>query len=385
MPRPESLLRTIALAGSTLTTLLLAATAPKAQSAPGEATPDVAAEVDAAVHRTRMRAAAAGLAWLAGQQRPQGCWAGAVGHKRGDDYLVLATAAELEAEGQGHMGVTAMAGLAFLAGGHLPDRGEYGRVVRRTLDYVLAHVNENGYVSDGGTRMYSHAFATLFLAQVCGTTSDRSVRPALERAVHWIVDCQNAQGAWRYNPFTPEADLSVTVCQLQALRAARNIGLDVPWAPMQKATEYVRRSQVQGGYEAGLFSYKIKGRGAFEKNREFAINAAAVTSLHSAGIHDDALLRPALDFLEREYPRVAEYWHDHYYYWYGNYYAAQALFQAGEQRFAAYHRRVCDDLLRWQQSDGRWIGRVGPGDAFSTAVACMLLQIECQYLPIFQR
>jgi hypothetical protein len=38
-----------------------------------------------------------------------------------------------------------------------------------------------------------------------------------------------------------------------------------------------------------------------------------------------------------------------------------------------------------QQGDGRWCCEVGPGDEFSTAVACLLLQLPRQYLPIFQR
>jgi hypothetical protein len=38
-----------------------------------------------------------------------------------------------------------------------------------------------------------------------------------------------------------------------------------------------------------------------------------------------------------------------------------------------------------QQPDGRWRGEVGPGDEFATAVACLLLSLPQQYLPIFQR
>ena len=44
-----------------------------------------------------------------------------------------------------------------------------------------------------------------------------------------------------------------------------------------------------------------------------------------------------------------------------------------------------DDLLAAQMRDGRWRNDVGPGDAFATAVACILLQMPKQYLPIFQR
>ena len=66
-------------------------------------------------------------------------------------------------------------------------------------------------------------------------TAVGSRKSALERAVHLIVDCQNEVGGWRYNPFDRATDLSVTVCQLQALRAARNIGIHVPPETIERA------------------------------------------------------------------------------------------------------------------------------------------------------
>jgi hypothetical protein len=223
-----------------------------------------------------------GLAYLARTQDEGGFWTGHVGHKNRDDYLWFLTAAEQKLRGQGHIGVTGLAGLAFLAGGHLPGRGPWGENVSRTLDYVLAHVDENGFISDSGTRMYSHAFATLFLAQIHGMVGEARIRHGLERAVHWVVDCQNQQGGWRYNPFSREADLSVTVCQLQALRAARNIGIRVPVETIDRAVEYVLRSRTRSGPAAGLFYYKIMGRGAYRKNQQGSAATCSTTSKKTA-------------------------------------------------------------------------------------------------------
>lgn len=326
-----------------------------------------------------------GLAWLAAQQRPSGGWLADVGFKQGDAYVVELDTQALARLDRAHVGVSSLCGLAFLAGGNLPGRGRYGPNVRKVLDYVLAHTGENGLVSDADTVMYSHAFATLFLAQVHGMVREDRVRRGLERAVHIILDTQNAQGAWRYTPFTQEADISVTVCQLQALRAAHNVGIRVPRGAMDRAVEYVRASRVERGAWTGLFYYKIRGRGAYSKSRDYAINAAAVTSLFSAGVYEEPLYGRALRFLGDEYPSVREYYADHFYYWYGNYYAAQALHHAGGERWQQYRDRLTADLLALQQDDGRWINREGPGDAFATAVACLVLQIPFQYLPIFQR
>lgn len=335
--------------------------------------------------RESEQAADRGLEWLAQKQSEHGYWQADVGHKRMDNYVILRAGSHNERIQQGHIGVTAICGLAFLAGGHLPKRGTYGETVQRCLDYICEHVEDSGMITDGGTRMYSHAFATLFLAEVYGMSGDDTTRQQLERAVHLIVDCQNAQGGWRYNAFTPEADLSVTVCQVQALRAARNIGVEVPKATIDAAVAFVRRARTEHGVNKGLFYYKNEGASARTKNTEYAINAAAATALFSAGVHDEKLFGPVLDFLDKGYPELNDYYGKHYYYWYGNYYACQAFFQAGGKRYELFQNRICRDLVRRQHLDGRWPNSTGPGDAFSTAVACIVLQIRRQFLPIFQR
>jgi hypothetical protein len=332
-------------------------------------------------------AAERGLAWLQRQQLDAGCWIGWVGHKQNDGYLILPEAMlpdAQRAQGHGHLGVTALCGMALLASGSLPDRGPHADAVRRTIDYVVRTSKENGLLTDAGTRMYSHAFATLFLAEVYGTTANDRAKSTLERAVNLIVDSQNDHGGWRYNAFDREIDLSVTVCQVQALRAARNIGIRVPTQTIDRAIAYVRASRVERGYHRGLFYYKIHGRGSYEKPNEYAINAAALTALSSAGIHDDDLVDPVLTFLAQEYPAVASD-PTHFYYWYGNYYAAQAFYQHGGPRLRAWFERLVRDLCAAQQPDGRWRNHTGPGDEFATAVACILLQMPKQYLPIFQR
>jgi hypothetical protein len=318
--------------------------------------------------------------WLAAHQHKDGYWAELVGYKLNSNYETT------DDNPLPHVGVSALALMSFLAGGHLPDRGKYGDVLHRGIDFVLTCSQDDGQIAAHGTRMYSHAFATLFLAEVHGMAASDRTKLTLERAINLIVDCQNAHGGWRYNPFDRELDLSVTVCQIQALRAARNIGIRVPPDAIDKAMAYVQASRVERGPMQGLYYYKIHGRGAYDKPTEYAINAAALTALSCAGIHDDDLSDPVLRFLAREYETLADpYYRTHFYYWYGNYYAAQAFYQSGGPRLRAYWTRLATDLLAAQAADGRWQNTVGPGDEFATAIACLLLQMPKQYLPIFQR
>ena len=359
-----------------------AATGDHRRAAEDEAwlSPDLAAQCSAA--------AARGLAWLAQRQLKTGAWVGLVGHKMQDDYEILDTGLlpqEQQRRGEGHLGVTAICGMAFLAGGHLPDRGEFQQVVTLAHDYVTTRALENGLLTAAGTRMYSHAFATLFLAEVYGMSAGDRTKLTLERAVNLIVDSQNQDGGWRYNPFDRETDLSVTVCQLQALRSARNIGIRVPPETIHRAMAYVHASRVQGGPAHGRFYYKIYGRGARTKPNEYAINAAALTALACAGEFDDDISDPVLRFLDDEYDQVAYSYATHFYYWYGNYYAAQAFYQYGGKRLQHFYARLARDLMRSQAADGHWRNTVGPGDEFATAMACILLQMPKQYLPIFQR
>ena len=75
-----------------------------------------------------------------------------------------------------------------------------------------------------------------------------------------IIECQNQHGGWRYNVFTRDSDLSVTVCQLQALRAARNIGIRVPKTTIDRAVAYVQACQVPSGRAKGRYYYDVASR-----------------------------------------------------------------------------------------------------------------------------
>ncbi|MCC6671791.1 MAG: prenyltransferase [Planctomycetes bacterium] len=327
--------------------------------------------------------------WLAGQQHEAGYWTQHIGFKLNTDYRITK-------ENAPHVGVTALALISFLAGGHVPGRGEFGAVTSRGLDYVLRTVQENGYVTENGTRMYSHAFATLFLAEVYGMTRRQDVKRALQKAVNLIVDSQNNEGGWRYKPFARESDMSVTVCQVLALRSARNVGIAVPASTIRAAETYVRRSAVrERGFNRNPYSWGgdlLGDGGAFRyqltsnSRATFPLTAAGVTTLYAAGIYDDELVRRALDYLDSQMAIFNESYRHHYFFYYGHYYAVQAYYITGGNRWNVYFRNMRDhQLLPFQRADGSWPNDVGPGDAFATAIATLILQIPYQYLPIFQR
>jgi len=334
------------------------------------------------------RAVERGHRWLAAHQHADGYWAQDIGFKLRSDYRVVSY-------DSAHVGVTALALMSFLAGGHLPGRGKYGEVLDRGLNYVVHCVRENGYITDNDSRMYSHAFATLLLAEVYGMTPRPVVRRALQNSVNLIVDSQNAEGGWRYRPFARESDMSITVCQVLALRSARNVGISVPISVIKAAEGYVRQSAAPpnysrggrgyryGGYmeEGGAFRYQLRRR----SRSSFALTAAGVTTLFAAGIYNDAIVQRGLDYLLAGLREFNDFYAGHYFFYYGHYYAMQAFYIAGGDAWTTYFRTIRAQLLDMQEPSGAWPCTTGPGAAFATAVSTLVLQIPYQYLPIFQR
>lgn len=353
-------------------------------------------EVEKAVER--------GLAHLASIQNNDGSWSNDVGNKLGTSYQ-----RNIDGIGKPHLGVTAIACMAFMAAGQTPDRGEYHRNVAHGLAFVLANIDrDTGWISQFGTRMYSHAFCSMFLAEVYGQTRDPVVLSHLRNAIRFIVESQNQQGAWRYIPNQSDSDMSICVCQLQALRAAANVGVLVPSTAIEAAKDYVRMSyNGSGGYNGphGSFKYQIDWDG----RSTFALTAAGVVALQSMGEYDTHTyegptgqrisldLNRSIRFLQANRPdrfasnlipgtRICDYG-----FWYGHYYAAQAMYQ-----YQFKDKRTWDEwselnrkhFLKLQHTNGAWTDEIGNFDpkknAYATAMACLILSIPRGYLPIFQ-
>jgi hypothetical protein len=323
------------------------------------------------VTRDVKTAIAQGLEWLAARQNSNGSWNCKIGYKLFEDY---------HGEDGQDVGVTSLCGMAYLGAGHLPNRGKYGKVVARALDFVLSCVREeDGYITANGSRMYSHAFATMFLAEAHGTTPRSDLRVKLKRSVNLIVGSQNREGGWRYQPIPVDADLSVTVSTLQALRAARNTGIAVPMDTIDRATAYVRRCARTVG-----FSYQAANEYSYNDTRiSYPLSAAGVVALYSAGEYDSKEIRSGLSYLSRAANRLRA---GRYHYFYGHYYASQAMYLAELKHqggFRDYYARVRDEILGERMDDGGWADDVGR--TYATAMALIVLQMPFEQLPLFQK
>lgn len=301
------------------------------------------------------RAIERSLGWLARRQHEDGSFGAGVYH--------------------GNTAVTALVGMAFLASASTPGRGPYGKQVNLCVDYLLANTQQSGFITAPRAAshgpMYGHGFSVLFLAECYGMSPRPELREALSRALKLIVNTQNREGGWRYYPQRADADISVTVCQVMALRAARNAGLHVPKETIEQSIQYVKRCQnADGG-----FMYMLGGG-----ESALARSAAAIVALNSAGIYGTPEVRKGIDYLMQflSKPGTAQP-----YYEYAHYYAVQAMWQSGGEAWGRWFPAVRDEMVRNQRDDGSWTASIDAD--YTTAMHTIVLQIPNNVLPIFQR
>jgi hypothetical protein len=185
---------------------------------------------------------------------------------------------------------------------------------------------------------------------------------------------------------------SVTITQLQGLRAARNAGIVVPKSIVDKANKYLKDSTTPRG---GVI-YSLAHGGAAAGGERPPLTAAAIACAFSAGEYGSDLAKKWIEYCRTAIPvgrgRVGHDEYMHYYY-------AQAMYILGEDGYAKLFPKVAkDEQLTWskykaamfehivasQNRDGSWSGGyIGP--VFTTATYLTILQLENGNLPIYQR
>lgn len=347
--------------------------------------------VDAAVERS--------LAWLASQQQNDGSF----------------PSIEL-----GQPGVTSLCVMAFMAHGHLPGDGPYGRHLENAVDYVLDSQRANGLVARvgpdgprisrnlphevGGACAYNHAISSLMLAELAGMGQSKNVE-RIERVVtksiavslemqRWPKTPAEDSGGWRYvsTPvYGTDSDLSITGWQLMFLRSARNAGFVVPKDSIDAAVKYIRRCFHR---DYATFVY-MQGKGA-QDLRSRAMAGAGILALAHAGEHNAEEAKRAAEWLLKydfdKYNQIETFtqrWPiDRYHYSLFN--ACQAMYQLGGRPWERFYPRTVRTLLASQERNGSWpaeshFNDAKFGNAYTTSLVLLSLGAPNQLLPIFQR
>ena len=311
-----------------------------------------------------LRAVIKGLDYLAGSQSDDGSW--------------------ITGGGQAYpVAMSGLAGTAFLAHGNSPTRGKYSKAVQGTVEYLVRCSTANGLITgqgqDSGMPMHGHGFALMFLASVYGMiTKDklrREVANVIRKAITLTSEGQSAEGGWFYTPGSGDEG-SVTVTQIQALRAAQNAGFLVPKATIEEATKYLEKCRTrEGGIQYSL---------SFPSGPKLPISAAAVATLYNAGQFESPIAVDCLKYVWDQF-RASDDWNKgggHAFY--THLYASQGFYMAGDAYWDVYFPKARDQLIAMQGGDGSWTGD-GIGQVYGTAIAVIILQLPYKYLPVFQR
>ncbi len=315
-----------------------------------------------------------GLEYLARQQGNNGAWSS----RQGSDPAV-----------------TSLCVMAFMSAGHVAGEGRYGSTVEKGIRYVLDQQQRNGLIAtafQGQLEMYQHGICTLMLSEAVGMLPDRReakrLRDKLVLAVEVILKAQvrngEDRGGWRYTMRSFDSDISVTGWQIMALRAAKNVGCDIPAEHIEQAIGYIKRCRdpLSGGYRYQRFgSVTLPCTGT---------SMLALSLMEKDYIKSDEAYKAASYMLKNPLnPRQQHFF-------YGIYYTSQAMFQVGEKPgetnyWNSYRKTLHDLLLRLNppKAAGFWSGfgwddsNVGPN--YCTAMAILALTVEYRFLPIYQR
>ena len=293
--------------------------------------------------------------------------------------------------------MTALATLSLGSLGHQPsDATPEGQTMKKAMQFILSAERQeaDGYFGrKDGSRMYGHGITTLMLAEMLGMGADaqmdEAIRNQCRKGIDLILRAQRIQkndanrGGWRYSPDAGDSDMSVTVWQTMALRAAKNAGFDVPKEAIDEAVRYIKRcyqsedERRNGETRPGGFGYQGRGR-------ELSTTSEGLLALLVCGDYQSDEVRGASERLLRDGIKQGERW-----FFYTTYYYAQGMYQRGG-KFAEEGRRVVANvLLPLQSREGWWEGiggeERGGGRVYATSMAVLSLAVKNHYLPIYQR
>jgi hypothetical protein len=306
------------------------------------------------------------------------------------------------------LALSAICTLALLADANTEFRGRHHVAVTRGLKFLLDSRHRGGptrgyFQADGdvSSRMHGHAFATLALSQGYGmfgikrrfSRSSDEMREALSEAVALITRSQTRAGGWGYEPNEKEVDEgSLTVCMLQALRGARNVGIAVDPKVVRRALDYIRNSQKNDG----SIRYSLHG----DNRSSFELTAAGAATLIHGGDYFAPALRRARTllwdggfetFIGRSGRTLGKYPY------YGIFYAIQVLMIDHDAAQARRLNRYYPRIVAWFEGhydagSNRYLHHERPfpaeleyGPLYRTALATLSLQIRHGALPIFAR
>lgn len=339
------------------------------------------------------------LEWIAKHQLENGSWS--FDHRQGPNPRVR-TSPNIGAYSSSRFGATSMALLPFLGAGQTHLEGEYKEVVQKGVDFLI----DNGVTRGDATsyherqgNMYSHALATLVLTELYAMTRDTSLAEPAQKALNYIIICQDpVGGGWRYNPRDP-GDTSVTGWQIMALKSGHMAGLEVPSEAIRGSSKFLDSVSAESNVHYGYLRPITPGR-----RRPPLTAVGLLCRMYLGWTQDNPSLQTGVAYLSRIRPQIGD-WQDgdnvaenrktnfrcDMYY---NYYATQVMRHNGGDLWPKWNEEMRDFLIATQahkgNARGSWyfsnpddLGTQTGGRLYCTSMAAMTLEVYYRYMPLY--
>ena len=321
-------------------------------------------------------AVAAGLKWLATNQRKDGSWSLVGPYSDGG-------------VNENKPAASAMALLAFMGAGHTHQSGEYKEVVRKGITFVVKLQNKEGFFADqsaGNQRTYAHAQCSIAVCELYGMTGDKELRDAAQKSIRYAEKSQGKNGGWRYQP-REAGDTSVTGWYVMALISARMAGLDVDSEVLERVHQFLDSVQRRAG------SNRPDAEGERYAYMSYSAPTPAMTAegmlcrLYLGWDTKEPRIVEGAEFLVGN-PIAMEKDRVSYYYWY---YATTTLHHIGGQAWTAWNQSMKEVLPKMQIASGKERGSWpteednhanAGGRLYATCFALYCLESYYRHLPL---
>ncbi|MCH2209099.1 MAG: hypothetical protein MK132_24990 [Lentisphaerales bacterium] len=304
------------------------------------------------------------LWWLVKVQNPDGSW----GNKNPEAFTGLAL-------------------LTFLAYGETPTSKNFGKTVRKAMEWLA----KDPIKSKNGPDTYGHAIKSYAIAEAYAMTGVSVLEEAMNKNIARVIDGMQDSGSYNYKyDKDGKQDLSLAGWNYQALKAAYGAGAesDGLLRAIEKSVSWLKKHGASNSNGDG-FPYSVKD-GVASKGRKHTMRAVGVLCLQLFGegqtpeIKDEIAKIATEDLAKLSYakpPRESLY---------GWYYATQAMFQKGGQEWKSWNRKFQKELTANQHSEGYWEypgdyhgGKVDQTTArvYATTFCALMLTVYYRYLP----
>lgn len=283
--------------------------------------------------------------------------------------------------------ITGLALLAYLGHCETPESEEFGEAVFAATTFLvdLGMKNKGKLSTDLNDRWsYEHAIATYALcesysfSQMFGYQIP-NLTEVTQSSVQWIINNQNEIGGWNYKyEERPRWDTSINAWHLQALKAAKNTGLE--FKNLRRCTDAALQAVLDTQQDHGGFGYSKAGPSG-SANGYFSLTGAGTLCVQQHKGNGHKSVSKGRRYMEKhnsfDFQKYANL--------YDHYYISQAMINLGGKPWKDYNALFRDELLKNQHAEGWWPEPAGnhhsAGKTYNTCLATLMLEVYYRYLP----